>query len=131
MPALQHFLKEDDPTRIYSAIEEDGACVLDDLVTTEFCGRITDDFLSHIESVDWGENEIGLKDEFFGDQTKRLHGLFSKSPLMVQVLMNPFLLSLAEHFLKSDRRALDFRLSNAELMVLNENQTFQEFHTDR
>jgi ectoine hydroxylase-related dioxygenase (phytanoyl-CoA dioxygenase family) len=49
---------------------------------------------------------------------------------MVQVLMNPFLLSLAEHFLKSDRRAHDFRLSNCELMVLNQNQTFQEFHTD-
>jgi ectoine hydroxylase-related dioxygenase (phytanoyl-CoA dioxygenase family) len=130
MPALQHFLKNDDPTSVFEAIEADGACVLDDLVTPEFCGHITDDFLSFIKSADWGENEIGLKDEFFGAQTKRLHGLFSKSPLMVQVLMNPFLLSLAEYFLKSDKRAHDFRLSNAELMVLNQNQTFQEFHTD-
>ncbi|HIG42582.1 MAG: phytanoyl-CoA dioxygenase family protein [bacterium] len=130
MPKLQHFQSDDSPDSIFSAIEHDGGCILHGLFAPEFCDQIKDDFLGYIKAMQWGENELGLRDEFYGNQTKRLHGLFSKSPLMSEVLMNPFLLSMAEHFLKSDRRARDFRLSNAELMVLNQDQEVQEFHTD-
>ncbi|MFT6011486.1 MAG: ectoine hydroxylase-related dioxygenase (phytanoyl-CoA dioxygenase family), partial [Candidatus Azotimanducaceae bacterium] len=66
----------------------------------------------------------------YGQQTKRLHGLFSKSPKMVEVLTNPLLLQVAREMLVSDDRAKDIRLSNTELMVLGQDQPVQVFHTD-
>jgi hypothetical protein len=75
-------------------------------------------------------DDLGYRDEFYGRQTKRLHGLFSKSPRMQEVLTNPFLLSLARRFLIEPGTARDFRLSNTELMVLNQDQEAQVFHTD-
>ena len=72
----------------------------------------------------------GNRDNFYGQQTKRLHGLFSKSPRMHEVLTHPLFLSLARRMFVEPRIANDIRLSNTELMVLSKDQDVQEFHTD-
>lgn len=130
MPRLQYFDPPHDMDEVISAIDRDGACIVTGLLAPAFCERLIADFQVHLDQMPWGEDELGYRDEFYGTQTKRLHGLFSKSPHMVDVLMHPFLLALARKLIVARKTARDIRLSNTELMVLGHNQGVQTFHTD-
>ena len=88
------------------------------------------DFHGHLGDIPWGVDELGYRNDVYGARTKRLHGLFSKSKMMEQVLTHPLLLALAYDVLADGKTSRDFRLSNAELMVLAEHQEAQGFHTD-
>jgi ectoine hydroxylase-related dioxygenase (phytanoyl-CoA dioxygenase family) len=130
MPELQGFSRDTPSPDILAAIARDGACIVHDLLDSGFCDAIATDFGRHLEAVPWGDDKLGYRDAFYGQQTKRLHGLFSKSQRMVEVLTNPLLLQLARDMLVSSDRARDIRLSNTELMVLGQDQPVQVFHTD-
>lgn len=129
MPELE-IIKHHQTEQMLAAIARDGACIVEDLLPAELCDQLLADFKPHLSEIPWGVDELGYKSDFYGEQTKRLHGLFSKSPLMATVLTQPVLLELAERVLVNKDKSRDFRLSNAELMVLAEHQDVQEFHTD-
>lgn len=115
---------------IVSAIVRDGACIVENLLSEGECDQLVGDFTSHLEALPWGVDELGYKNDFYGSDTKRLHGLFSKSSHMESVLTNACLISVARSILQDNQKARDIRLSNTELMVLNQHQKNQEFHTD-
>jgi len=126
-------LKQFDHTRvddILAAVSADGACIALNALPDTLCDALMADFQIHLDEMEWGIDELGYRNEFYGGQTKRLHGLFSKSAHMVDVLTRPLFLSLAQRMLVDSGIANDYRLSNTELMVLNKNQDVQEFHTD-
>jgi len=127
---LKHFETKDAIDDICEALSRDGACIVDGLLPTKLCDELSNDFLGDLNKVDWGIDELGYKNEFYGEQTKRLHGLFSRSVHMETVLTHPLLLSIIRQILLADGKAVDIRLSNAELMVLNKNQKNQAFHSD-
>ncbi|MBL4680041.1 MAG: phytanoyl-CoA dioxygenase family protein [Pseudomonadales bacterium] len=127
---LKHFKNKDTISDICQAIAEDGACIVDGLLKEDLCDELSKDFLGDLEKIDWGIDELGYKNEFYGDQTKRLHGLFSRSTHMETVLTHPLLLGVSRQILLADDKARDIRLSNTELMVLNKNQKNQVFHSD-
>jgi ectoine hydroxylase-related dioxygenase (phytanoyl-CoA dioxygenase family) len=129
MVELQH-IEATSVDKILDALATDGACIARNALTTDVCERLVDDFRPHLDSSQWGVDEIGYKDDFFGGKTKRLHGLFSKSTLMSDVLLNPLMLSLTHKLLKETGVASDVRLSNAELMVLGSDQGVKSFHAD-
>ncbi len=129
MLALAHFQPED-RKGIEEAIRRDGACVVENFIDQALCNDLLKDFSKDLDGMEWGLDELGYKNEFYGSQTKRLHGLFSKSSHMETVLTHPLMLELAKSFLTGNKRATDIRLSNTELMVLNQHQAAQEFHTD-
>jgi len=130
MTNLLHFNRDTGITKLVEAISRDGGCILDDLFSPEFCDQLVADFVPHLQDTDWGIDELGYRDNFYGIKTKRLHGLFSKSPGMEQVLTHPVFLGIAKKMLVESKLANDIRLSNAELMVIGQDQTNQEFHTD-
>jgi ectoine hydroxylase-related dioxygenase (phytanoyl-CoA dioxygenase family) len=130
MSELEVLPQDASTINIISAIKRDGACIVQNLLEDGFCDEINANFSSHLETIPWGDDQLGYRDAFYGQQTKRLHGLFSKSPLMVEVLTNPVLLQVARDLLLADQRARDIRLSNTELMVLGQDQPVQVFHTD-
>jgi ectoine hydroxylase-related dioxygenase (phytanoyl-CoA dioxygenase family) len=129
MPELET-LHSHEQEAIVTAVARDGACIVADLLDSTQCAALLDDFKQHLTDMPWGVDELGYKSDFYGAQTKRLHGLFSKSKHMEAVLTHPLLLQLANSVLLDEKKSRDFRLSNAELMVLAEHQTVQEFHTD-
>jgi hypothetical protein len=94
------------------------------------CEQLLRDFSSYLEAMPWGEDELGYRDAFYGEQTKRLHGLFSKSSKMVDVLTHPLFLELGKRMFVDTSLSNDIRLSNTELMVLNQDQGVQAFHSD-
>lgn len=113
-----------------AAVDADGACIVTGLLAAELCDALMADFAPHLATMPWGEDELGYRDEFYGHRTKRLHGLFSKSSRMAAVLMHPVVLALARRIIVDRKTARDIRLSNTELMVLDQHQVAQAFHTD-
>ena len=122
-----HHTQVDD---ILNAVAADGACIALEVLSIDFCDALLADFQPHLDSLSWGTDELGYRDDFYGDKTKRLHGLFSKSPRMLEVLTHPLFTGLAGRMLVDSGVADDYRLSNAELMVLSRDQANQVFHTD-
>ncbi len=129
MTGLAH-IDADDVDGILAAVAEDGGCIARNVLGDDQCQALLDDFSPHLAAMDWGRDELGYRNDFYGARTKRLHGLFSKSPRMVEVLTHPLLLALAERLFVDDGFADDVRLSNTELMVLGQDQGVQDFHTD-
>jgi ectoine hydroxylase-related dioxygenase (phytanoyl-CoA dioxygenase family) len=115
---------------IRAAVAEDGACIALNVLPPALCDALVDDFQPHLDALEWGVDDLGYRNEFYGGQTKRLHGLFSRSSRMVEVLTHPLFLALAQQMFVESGLSRDIRLSNAELMVLNRDQGVQMFHTD-
>lgn len=129
MPGLEH-IDSKDSNALLRAVNEHGACIARNVLPEALCDELVSDFNHHLSSASWGADDIGYQDEFFGNKTKRLHGLFSKSARMVDVLMHPAFMALANSMLVESGVSNDIRLSNAELMALGRGQDNQMFHTD-
>lgn len=127
---LKHYGISHSIDDICESLSLDGACIIDGLLEIQLCDDLSKDFLGDLDQLKWGIDELGYKNDFYGNQTKRLHGLFSRSTHMEAVLTHPLLLNVARKILLADDRGRDIRLSNAELMVLNNNQKNQAFHSD-
>lgn len=130
MPSLQNLPSGSATDEILEALDRDGALVLTGLLEPATCNSLLSDFSSHLKGVEWGVDELGYRDDFYGEHTKRLHGLFSKSRTMESVLINSELVAIATAFIVARKVATGLRLSNAELMVLSAGQAVQEFHRD-
>lgn len=119
-----------DQEAILAALEQDGACIALDVLSNEACDSLLADFSPHLKELNLGVDELGYREEFYGAQTQRLHGLFSKSASTEAVLVQPLMLALCQKILIESGLADDVRLSNAELMVLHQGQTQQVYHSD-
>lgn len=115
---------------IQQALAQDGACVALNLLSSTDCDQLLADFAPHLAAIPVGADDLGYRAQFYGAHTRRLHGLFSKSPKMASVLTHPLLRSLTQAQLIDSGIATDVRLSNAELMVLEPGQARQAFHRD-
>lgn len=129
MPELQS-IDSSNQEAMLAALEQDGACIALDVLPAQLCRSLLADFAPHLNEASVGVDELGYREAFYGEQTQRLHGLFSKSISMEEVLVQPLMLSLCERILVESGLARDIRLSNAELMVLHQGQAQQVFHSD-
>lgn len=123
-------LNPDDVDGILAAVAADGACIVEGLLPQSLCDALLGDFDPHLALQPAGVDELGYRDDFYGAKTQRLHGLFSKSAHMAGVLTHPLLTGLARRMFVDSGFARDIRLSNAELMVLHQDQDVQTFHAD-
>ena len=116
---------------ILAALDADGACIVEDLISQELCDALMNDFMPHIEAAEWTNAADGdSADEFFGFRTKRFHGLPSLSPKCAEIIGHPLLLSLASEFLGRGTHCRALRISTMELMVLGQGQANQQLHRD-
>lgn len=129
MVSLKH-IEAADSQAILAAVREDGACIALNVLSEDLCDGLMKDFQPHLDDLSWGVDDLGYRNEFYGEQTKRLHGLFSKSANMVKVLTHPLFLLLAQKMFVDSGMSREFRLSNTELMVLSKDQDVQVFHED-
>ncbi len=129
MPELQR-IDSHDVDAVVAALEADGACIALEVLPVALCDSLLADFSPHLGELAWGVDDLGYRHDFYGTETKRLHGLFSKSPDMVEVLTHPLFLAVGKRMLIDNGLTKELRLSNSELMVLNGGQDNQAFHTD-
>ncbi len=69
MVALQR-LGADDVEAVRAAVDADGACIVEGLLTAAVCERLLADFAPHLADQDWGIDELGYRDDFYGQKTK-------------------------------------------------------------
>ena len=115
---------------ILAAIEQDGGAIAKDFLAADVVDELARDMQTHLDAVDWGntpaDDELG--EAFFGRQTKRLHGLPSRSSRVTDILIHPIFHAMSDHFLKPRCQKVHF--STGELMALGRGETEQMLHRD-
>ena len=129
MPQLR-IIDSQDIDGILETLAADGGCIARGYLSESTCDELMSDFSPHLYELNWGVDELGYRDEFYGSKTKRLHGLFSKSGRMTEVLTHPTMLEITRRLFIEPGLSRDVRLSNTELMVLGQDQGNQVFHSD-
>ena len=125
---LQRFGRTSAQEEIWKALETDGGAIVEGFVPAETVDRLLADFQPHLDAVEWCNTETGDFIEFFGQQTKRLHGLLARSPGFSEIVTDPLLKAMCDHFLKA--RCHDYRVSTGELMALGPGEKGQMLHRD-
>ena len=119
---------ESDP--LLEAIQRSGAAIAPDVFSTAWCDQLMRDFATPLSALTLGRDQLGYRSGFYGEATKRLHGLFRWSEQLSELVLHPPLLNLIERSLLRESRARSLRISNAELMVIYEGQAAQVLHRD-
>jgi hypothetical protein len=109
-------------------LEADGAVIVEDFITQGQADKLSTDFASHLDAVDWGNSDTGVPDGFHGLQTKRLHGLLARSTAFGELVVDPLLATLCDRILRPQCR--EVRISTGELMHLAPGQEQQVLHRD-
>lgn len=125
---LEQFPADARPEDVIAALEQDGAAVLEGLLLPERVDELVGDFQHHLDAVPWCNTEANDHEEFFGQRTKRLHGLAARSKHFGELIVDARLIALAERFLLPHAR--DLRLSTGELMALGAGESDQALHRD-
>ena len=117
--SLKRFSRDSDTGQIAKGLETDGAVIVESFATPEQTDRLSSDFAPHLDQAEWCNTDTGVPDSFHGHHTKRLHGLLARSSMFGELLVDPLMAALCDHFLKP--RCSSYRISTGELM-----QTLQE-----
>ncbi|MGI9432635.1 MAG: phytanoyl-CoA dioxygenase family protein [Myxococcota bacterium] len=125
---LQTFSSREPTAGIFEALARDGGVIVEGLLTSGQVDELSTDFQPHLDAVPWCNTEAGDRDDFFGVRTKRLHGLPARSSRFSNLIVNPLLLAMCDHFLRPHCR--DYRVSTGELMALGGGESPQVFHRD-
>ena len=114
--------------KLFAALARDGAVIADGVLEPARVDQLAADFTPHLAAVPWGNSDSDGPDDFFGHHTKRLHGLLARSPAFGELITEPLLLAMCEHFLAP--RCDDYRVSTGELMALGKGESNQTLHRD-
>ena len=119
----------DHPDDVLAAIEEDGGVIVTDYLDADLTRRLRSCFETAIAPLPWcntGKASAGYGDVFFGQKTKRLHGLLQYGPDVEAVLMRPVALDLGRRLLDCER----LLMSTGELMAIGPGEVRQALHRD-
>lgn len=123
MPQLQHFAPDIAPEAIVAALDQDGACIVDDLASPAQMHALEAELLPYINATPTGV------DGFLGDHTTRTGALVARSPTSRDLLTHPSLLGASDLFLK---RACDrYVVHVTQAIRIRPGQGKQPLHRDR
>ncbi len=109
---------------IIEVIEEQGAAIVDDFVSQSWL----DEFNAAVKTQMEGNTPFKENEEFFGRHTVRLTGLPRKAPNYIELMTDPRLLGVMDHFLGPN--CGQFQLSSSEISEIHGGETAQDLHRD-
>lgn len=119
-------LKAQDEEAIYEALEADGAVVVEELFDLDAIAQVAQQIDKALDAVPWCNTaDEGYGADFFGQSTKRLHGVLQYSPLIEQCMMHPLTLATAQRWLGAKPH-----FSTGEVMAIGPGERQQDLHTD-
>lgn len=120
----------EDRQRVFSAVDRDGAVVVEGFLDDEVVSRLNADIDHAVGSTAPGSRAAGaVHRDFHGANTKRFCGLAAKSATWVhEVLLHPLLLAWADHALSAT--AGSYWLNTGQMMVVGPGSTAQGLHRD-
>lgn len=98
---IERFIVKSDPDAIYSALQRDGAVIIEHLLTPEVVARVNEEVGGHLDRADPDEPMFNaVMQAFHGPQTRQVSGVPGISPTFaVDVMCHPLLLELADRVL--------------------------------
>ncbi|MDR3513910.1 MAG: phytanoyl-CoA dioxygenase family protein [Caulobacteraceae bacterium] len=123
MPSLKHLPADASPEAVIAAIEEDGAVIIDDLISPTDVDAVMAELSPYIEATAPG------RDDFTGVKTTRTGALVARSPAARALVAHPLILAACDRFLL---RACDrYQLHLTQVIRIRPGQARQPLHRDR
>ena len=123
MLELAYFDADAEDEEILSALREDGACVLVDVMGENLKSRVSEELQPFIEATPTG------RDDFTGRLTGRTGALVARSEASRELVMHPTLTGLAQQFLGPYTDKIQLHLS--QIINIQPGQGAQPRHRDR
>ncbi|QLC26189.1 phytanoyl-CoA dioxygenase family protein [Parasphingopyxis algicola] len=123
MTAITHVDAAVTPETIARILSEQGALIIDGLMSGEQLERLTGEIMPYVEATEAG------RDDFTGRRTTRTGALVARSAACRELVMHPAITGACEQFLLPfcDR----FQLHLTQLIRIRDGQTAQPLHRDR
>ena len=112
-------LKSDEPLEdVLEVLNTDGAVIVEECFSGQLIEQILSELAPHIEKSDSNKTHINqVIADFYGEHTRHVTGLCSKSPTFVaEVLLHPLMLGVADAVLGPS--CADYQLNVAHMLVL-------------
>jgi ectoine hydroxylase-related dioxygenase (phytanoyl-CoA dioxygenase family) len=122
MSVLQHVSADTPPEAIVDIIRRDGACIVDDLVSTDLLDQLSSEIQPYVESTPTGDNDFG------GTFTSRTGGLAGRSAAARRLIMHPLILAVGKSVLAE---TATMQLMNTEIISIGASETVQPLHRDQ
>ena len=123
MPTIKHLPSNTDSQIISSILAEDGALILDNVVSDAFIASLREETDPYMLSTSNGA------DDFSGFKTTRTGGLLSRSKKCQELITRPDILSACETFLAPYCEAVQLHLT--QIIRIQPGETAQAIHRDK
>ena len=126
---IEHFDADVSNDALIQTLERDGCAIVEGALPPEQLAGMNADLESLIEATPPGTpTALEFIQDFYGFETVRIDGLPGKSKTYLEVVQNPRLLALADHFLQP--HCVHDLLNTAQLIQIGPGETAQDLHCD-
>jgi ectoine hydroxylase-related dioxygenase (phytanoyl-CoA dioxygenase family) len=119
---IKHLASTSSPDEVSAALAQDGAVVVDNLISAEAMGDVAEELRPWIDATHFGP------DDFSGRNTKRTGGLVARSQRCRDLVMNPLVLATTKKVLS---HAMSFQLHLTQVIAIGPGQPAQPIHRDQ
>ncbi|MGD9705833.1 MAG: phytanoyl-CoA dioxygenase family protein [Acidimicrobiia bacterium] len=129
MAQLQTLPGSTDVAPVLSALDQDGAVVVHDLLDGDVLDRFRTDMIRHasVHRVGTSAPSESIR-SFWGERTIRFTRLAARSAAFESILTNPLLLAVADALLLDS--CADYWMNTGQMMVIGPGQSAQTLHRD-
>ncbi len=120
--SIKHLAATASADEVAEALAQDGAAVVDRLVTPEAMDKVADELRPFIDATRFGP------DDFTGRRTKRTGGLVGRSQACRDLVMNPLVLATTKKVLS---HAMSFQLHLTQVIAIGPGEPAQPIHRDQ
>src|SRR5580704_2820021 len=120
--SIKHLTAIAAPDDVAAALAQDGAVIVDRLVTPAVMDTVAEELRPFIEATRFGP------DDFAGRRTKRTGGLVGRSPRCRDLVMNPLVLATTKKVLA---HAMSFQLHLTQVIAIGPGEPAQPIHRDQ
>ena len=123
MPEIRHFTLDTDAQTLTDAVTEDGAIIIDNVLSPEFIAELRNENAPYMEGSNLGS------DDYAGLKTTRTGGLMVRSKKCRELIAHPNILAPCKLFLEPSCRTVQLHLT--QLIRIGPGETAQLIHRDR
>lgn len=128
MPELQHLDRSASPDKVWEAIDAEGGVIVDDFISKDLFAQLCDQLMPLVGTHAPGSDDDAhpFWKDFHGQETKRITGLAGRSDAWAQLLCDPLLRAMGDHYLEPK----GYWLNTAQLICIGPDETPQMLHRD-
>lgn len=108
---------------VFDAIQKDGGAIITDALSPTLLTRFTAELAPYLSAAPYG------RDDFMGRKTQRIGALVARTPSCREIVTDPRVISLAQHFLGPYTENITIHLTQAT--TINPGESGQQLHRDR